>query len=121
LPAYEAAGFDPPAPVARSLVVGPAGTCPNVPLLIDSGADVSVIPLWAADAVGAEPLREGVMLGFFDGSEATCDVAHLRVQLLRFAFEGAFAVRGGEHGILGRNILNQLALTLDGPQQLWSA
>jgi hypothetical protein len=120
MPAYEAAEFDPPAPVARSLVAGPSGTCPDVPLLIDSGADVSVIPQWAADEVGAELVHAGVILRFFDGSEESCDVAHLRVQFLRFTFEGAFVVTDGSHGILGRNILNRLALTLDGPRQLWT-
>jgi hypothetical protein len=114
-------GFDPPAPIARSVIVGPAGTCSGVPLLVDSGADVSLIPQWEAAAVGANPSGEGVALRSFNDSEATYDVVHLRVQFLRYTFQGAFVITDGTYGILGRNILNQLVLTLEGPQQRWSA
>jgi hypothetical protein len=74
-----------------------------------------------ADEIGAEPVGERVTLLSFDNSEAQYAVAHLYLQLLRYAFQGAFVITQGTYGVLGRNILNQLVLTLDGPQQRWSA
>ena len=45
MPAYEAGGFLPPAPVARVVVRGTAGQSQaDLPMLIDPGADVSIIP-----------------------------------------------------------------------------
>jgi len=43
------------------------------------------------------------------------------VQLLQYGFDGTFVVTDSAYGILGRNILSHLVLTLDGPRQLWSA
>ena len=40
--------------------------------------------------------------------------------MLGRTFRGQFLVIDEEVGILGRNILNALALLLDGPQQTWS-
>jgi hypothetical protein len=40
--------------------------------------------------------------------------------MLGRTFRGQFLVIDEETGILGRNILNTLALLLDGPRQTWS-
>ena len=40
--------------------------------------------------------------------------------MLGRTFRGQFLVVDQQVGILGRNILNALALLLDGPQQTWS-
>ena len=40
--------------------------------------------------------------------------------MLGRTFRGQFLVIDQQVGILGRNILNALALVLDGPQQTWS-
>ena len=58
MPAYETEGFSPPAPVVRSLMRGPEGQVyQDVPLLLDSGVDVTVLPLHVANAVGAVRCR----------------------------------------------------------------
>jgi hypothetical protein len=50
---YEAGDFEPPAPVARVVLRGLANvTILNVPLLIDTSSDVSILPADAVDAVG---------------------------------------------------------------------
>lgn len=122
MPAYEAGSFDPPAPVARAVVRGPGGhTPPGVPLLLDSGADVSVVPRHVAESVRAFIQPSRVPLRMADGSEAACDVAELTVEFLRYRFTGAFVILDGNYGIVGRNILNGLIVTLDGPRQAWSA
>ena len=122
MPAYEAGDFAPPAPVARAVVRGPAGaTRPDVPLLIDTGADISVIPQSVASAVNAEVRPSDIAIRFYDGSERTCDVAELTVEFLRYRFQGVFVVVDSDYGVLGRNILNLLVFTLDGPRRIWSA
>ena len=52
MPAYEHAGFEPPAAVARTVVGAPDGSVEvqGVVLLLDTGADVSVIPQVVATA-----------------------------------------------------------------------
>jgi hypothetical protein len=122
VPAYEAGDFEPPAPVARAIVRGPAGRAhPDVRLLIDSGADVSVVPQHVAEGLGAAIRSSDARLRMYDGSETACDVAELSVDLLRFRFTGSFVVLDTDHGIVGRNILDLLVVTLDGPRQVWSA
>ncbi len=122
MPAYETEEFVPPAPVARAVVRGPAGqTRSGVPLLVDTGADVSVVPRRVAEDVAAAIQPSGIAIRSYDGSEALCDLAELSVEFLRYRFRGIFVVGDAENGVLGRNILNSLLLTLDGPGQVWSA
>lgn len=120
MPAYDAAGFQPPAPVVRALVVGPAGSRSDVLLVLDSGADLSVVPLAAANAVGAPVSRSTTAIQFLVGQEIVLEQAELAVEFLRYRFRGAFLVVDLSYGVIGRNILNALALTLDGPRLEWS-
>jgi predicted aspartyl protease len=120
VPEYEAAEFDPPAPIVRARIVGPTGSHPDVPLLIDSGADVSVVPRSAANAVGASVVRSDAAIELLTGQEIMLDRTQLTIEFLHFRFHGAFLVVDSNYGVLGRNILNALALTLDGPRLEWS-
>lgn len=122
MPTYEGGRFAPPAPVARVVVHGPTGKArADVPLLIDTGADVSIVPRDVVEAVEGDVRAGDVAIRFFDGSEAVCDVAEVSVELLRYHFRGAFVLGDEEYGVLGRNILNALVLTLDGPHRTWFA
>lgn len=119
--AYEAGDFEPPAPVVRATVRGPNNAVYHeVPLLIDTGADISLIPLDVANTVEAQTRPSEAPVQFLDGEEITCLQADLTVEFLRYRFSGPFLVVGSRHGILGRNILNLLLVTLDGPNLLWS-
>lgn len=120
MPAYESAGFDPPAPVARAGVVGNARTIMGVPMLLDTGADVSVVPRDVADELGVRVRQSRIRLLTFSGSESDAKVADLAVELGTYRFRGTFVVSGASYGLLGRNILNLLVATLDGPQLMWS-
>jgi hypothetical protein len=46
MPAYDATRFEPPAPLARVILRNPdtGAVWSNVPMLLDSGADVTLIP-----------------------------------------------------------------------------
>jgi hypothetical protein len=88
VPAYED-GFDPPAPVARVDVIGPSGRQTNVPMLIDSGSDGSIVPRRVADAVGAAVRPSPYRLELFDGSIVPVDEADVTVRLSPYRFAGA--------------------------------
>ena len=90
-------------------------------LVIDSGADVSVVPLAAASAVGAAMVRSTMPIQFLAGEEIVLDQAELAVEFLRYRFRGAFLVVDSTYGVVGRNILDAFRLTLDGPRLEWSA
>jgi predicted aspartyl protease len=106
--------------VIRGRVIGPEGTRSNVPLLIDTGADVSVIPLAAANAVGAIISRSTAPIQFLAGQEIVVDQSDLAIEFVRYRFRGSFLVVDSEYGVVGRNVLNALALTLDGTRLEWS-
>ena len=122
MPAYDAALFDPPAPLARvTLRNSDTGAIrSDVPMLLDSGADISLIPQTAADALGlaAIPERRYELVGF-DGSTSLAPVVQLELVFSRRTFRGQFLLIDQEWGILGRNILNAIPLLLDGPRLTW--
>lgn len=121
MPGYETEGFVPPAPVARAVVHGPTGRArSDVRLLIDTGADVSIVPRTVAVDVNAEVRPSGIVIRSYDEGEATCDLAELSVEVLQYRFRGTFVIGDADYGVLGQNILNSLLLTLDGPRRVWS-
>ncbi|MEZ4767284.1 MAG: retropepsin-like aspartic protease [Caldilineales bacterium] len=121
--AYDKEMFSPPAPVARVTLRDPGNhsSIPDVPMLIDSGADVTLIPQSYLDRLGLVP-AEGQFyeLMGFDGSASLASVVRLELLFLDRVFKGQFLVIDQEYGILGRNILNAVPLLLDGPSLTWS-
>ncbi|MCL5961779.1 MAG: retropepsin-like domain-containing protein [Chloroflexi bacterium] len=119
--AYESGDFEPPAPVVRAVVRGPANASyHDVPLLIDTGADVSLIPLDVAKYVGAATHPGSALIQFLDGEQMTCLEADLTVEFHRYRFRGPFIIAESSHGLLGSNVLNLLLVTLGGPRLSWS-
>lgn len=122
MPGYEAEGFEPPAPVAYAVIRNPARESSlDVLLLIDTGSDVSAVPRSVVTALGAVVRPSALRVRTYDGEEMLCDVTDLRLELLRYRFAGEFVVSDSDYGLLGRNILNSLVLTLNGPRREWSA
>jgi len=122
MPAYDASLFDPPAPMARVVLRNPAtgAVWSDVPMLLDSGADVTLIPQAVLShlTLDAVPDKEYVLAGF-DGNVSRTSVARLEMIFCRRTFRGQFLLVDQEWGILGRNILNTIALLLDGPRLTW--
>jgi hypothetical protein len=50
MPSYDAMHFDPPAPVAQVILRNPhsGATVSDVPLLVDTGADITLLPRYYA-------------------------------------------------------------------------
>jgi hypothetical protein len=56
----------------------------------------------------------------FDGSKSVAQAVQLDLLFLGRAFRGRFLLIDQACGILGRDILNHVAILLDGPQLTWS-
>jgi hypothetical protein len=120
---YDAGQFDPPAPVARVILRSPDGaaTVADVLLLLDTGADITLLPRRAVERLGVQvQVDASYELMGFDGARSAAPAADLDMLFLRRAFRGRYALIDAERGVLGRDVLNHLTLLLDGPRQQWS-
>ena len=119
--AYDAARFDPPAPLAFVIVKSEqlGVVIQDVPMLLDTGADVSLLP-HAYVASLALPNAKEYELEAFDGTKSTAPAVTAELQFLGKSFRGQFLLVKGWHGVLGRNILNNLSLLFDGPSRKWT-
>ncbi len=71
MPSYDAF-HDPPAPVARVTLRDGGKVVPDVPLLIDSGADVTLLPRTAVESLGIRPVGgPAYELVGFDGTRSS--------------------------------------------------
>lgn len=123
MPFYEDALFSPPAPVAFVTLRSPENgtSITGVPMLLDSGADVTLLPQDAIRRLGLKPSGETQYeLTGFAGHQSVSPVVKLELILAGKTFRGQFLLVEQEWGIVGRNILNSLVLTLDGPNLTWS-
>jgi len=120
---YEKSLFDPPAPIARVTLRNPdAGTTvSDMLLLLDTGADVTLLPGAAIQAISISPLaNQHYELMGFDGSKSLASVVLVDMIFLNRIFRGRYLLTDDEWGILGRDILNHVTILLNGPQQQWS-
>jgi hypothetical protein len=123
MPAYDGLRYDPPAPVAEVVLRdhGSNKSLGGVLLLLDSGADVTLLPRLALDQLGVKPIigLDYELIGF-DGTRHTSPVVELDMIFLQRTFRGRYLIVDAEHGILGRDVLSSLAILLDGPRQNWA-
>lgn len=123
MPACEANGFAPPAPVARVTLQHPTSGVEwaDVPMLIDSGADVTLILRAAVERLGLEVVEgSGYELVGFDGQATVAAAVQARMVFCGIGFRGRFLTSADPYGVVGRNILNAVSLVLDGPRLEWS-
>jgi hypothetical protein len=122
MPSYDRSLFDPPAPLARvTLRHRQTGqVVPDVPMLIHSGADITLLPQDAVAQLGVDlTAGEEYELMGFDGATSISRSVQVDLLFLRRTFHGRFLLTAQEWGILGRDVLNHLSLVLDGPALHW--
>ena len=123
MPAYDAVLFDPPAPLAQVALRNPENLAvlSDVPMLLDSGADVTLIPQASVNQLGiaADPGKSYELVGF-NGSTSFAPVVQLQLVFLNRTFKGQFLLIREDWGVMGRDILNHVSLLLDGPNLKWS-
>lgn len=122
MPAYDASLFDPPAPVARISLRNPETheTQSDIPMVIDTGADMTFIPRVAAVNLNLifAP-GEGYKLKAFDGTSSVARAVRADMLFLGRTLKGLYLVRDSDIGILGRDVLNHFVILLDGPDLSW--
>ena len=123
MPRYDASHHDPPAPTASVTLRNPdtGTTVANVVLLLDTGADITLLPRAAVERLDLTPVAESrYELTAFDGTKSQAPVAVVDMILFKRIYRGRYLLIEAEQGILGRDVLNHLTLLLDGPGQQWS-
>ena len=123
MPAYDGVLFNPPAPLAKVTIRHPSSgaAVSDVPMLLDTGADVSLLPQSYVErlGIGANGGESYELLGF-DGSVSVAQAVEVDLVFLRRAFKGRFLLIKQEWGLIGRDVLNHLSLLFDGSGLNWS-
>jgi len=123
MPGYDDALFSPPAPVAAVTLRDPGSgrRVNDVPMLLDSCADVTLIQQFAAAQLDLdENIRPQYELMAFDGTTRLAAAVRLEMVFLNKVFRGSYLVIDQPWGILCRDVLNLLSLLFNGPQLVWS-
>ena len=122
MPTYDSNLFNPPAPVARVTLrdLGNGNATNDVLMLIDSGADITLVPQTSINELKSDfNPQESYELRAFNGQSSVAQSVQLDLIFLRRTFRGRFLIVDSNEGILGRDVLNHLAIVLDGPHLSW--
>ncbi len=92
----------------------------DVPMLLDTGADVTLLPgsIMTGLGVALLPGKSFELIGF-EGQESRAYAVRAEMIFLGLTFRGQFLIVEQDWGIIGRNVLNAVSLTLDGPNLNW--
>ncbi|MEZ4657942.1 MAG: retroviral-like aspartic protease family protein [Caldilineaceae bacterium] len=108
--------FTPSMPVV-AIKVGRSLTLPTLMLtaLVDSGADSAIIPVTYLRQIGARK-EKTVWMRTVTGTRSVIDIYAVSLQLGPFEFRNHFVAGGSQPAeiIIGRDILNQFIITLNG-------
>ncbi len=109
--------YDPPAPVIEITLRKsvPARTEVTLSALVDSGADATMIPITALQRIEARYVETRQMRGVV-GSLYPVDLFLIAIQIGPYTFPKIHAIAAAPDGeaIIGRDLLNQLVITLNG-------
>jgi hypothetical protein len=88
-------------------------------MLIDSGADATLLPRSAAASLELEETGERYQFVAFDTTVSESEVVLASLAFRRWNFRGRNLLTDSGVGVIGRDILNHLRLLLGGPASHW--
>ena len=88
-------------------------------MLLDTGADVTLLPQSIVEEFGMGYSANGYELSGFEGHTSTARAVRAEMVFLGLTFRGQFLIIEQDWGIIGRNVLNAVSLNFDGPKQSW--
>jgi predicted aspartyl protease len=90
----------------------------TLPALLDTGADISTLPPATIHHLNLVPLDE-IPIASYRGEAVLVATYLVHIQIGSWAIEAIEVIAGGEaYAILGRDVLNQFRLILDGPRAI---
>jgi predicted aspartyl protease len=118
---YNSEFFEPPAPFTKISVrnFNNKNRVSEVPMLLDTGADVSLIPTKFIESLNLSLGQANKLIGF-DGNETIFQSVDAQLIFEGKRFTGKYFLIDQEYGILGRDILNNFVLIFDGIELSWS-
>lgn len=113
--------YTPPAPVLtiRVLAPGKRPKSETIQALVDTGADLTLLPLALLQRINAPFILSHRMRGLL-GQSTPVDIYGVTIEIAGHTIKQVrvIAVRdNAEEPILGRNVLNQLVIRADGPEE----
>jgi len=116
--------YEPPAPIARVKLRNSETlkTIADVPMLMDTGSDITLLPQSLCDGIGVE-VSETESLNLEGFNQAVTEAFYVRLDFifLNKIFRGKFLVYNQNEGIIGRDILNEFSILFDGVNLEWKA
>jgi len=116
--------YEPPAPIARVKLRNSETlkTIADVPMLMDTGSDITLLPQSLCDEIGVE-VSETESLNLEGFNQAVTEAFYVRLDFifLNKIFRGKFLVYNQNEGIIGRDILNEFSILFDGVNLEWKA
>jgi len=112
---YDAESFDPPAPVVDAKLTFGEKQSLVVKMQIDSGADLTCIP--RAVVPTSDELQYGrTLVAGYEGKVSMKKTCYVGIRIGKHRFEDVEALPiDGDVGLIGRDVLSFLIVTLDGP------
>ncbi len=109
--------FDPPAPFMDVIIAASNDSGPqrSVGTLLDTGAEISIIPQQIAHELELSPYAE-MIIEAFDGRRQRVNLYAVTLEVAGTHLSPVRAVAyPSSYAILGRDVLNRFLTTLDGP------
>ena len=112
---YDVDDFDPPAPVVDAELMIVDTPAVAMRMQIDPGADLTCIPRRSIPPSGKLQYGRSLVAGY-DGKVVVRETCYVGVRIDKHTFDDVEALPiDGNVGLIGRDVLNLLVVTLDGP------